>query len=73
MDEIKKSIWSSRVLNAVGRLSTETMLDLAVRRDLLRITGLAGDELDEILRDLENRGFIQTGPTINDTYIRLKK
>ena len=73
MDEIKKNIYSSRVLAAVGRLSGQKAPEVALRRDIIRVTGLPEAELDEILRDLEYRGFIQTGPTINDTYIRIKK
>ncbi len=73
MDEIKKNIYSSRVLAAAGRLSEQKAPDVALRRDIIRVTGLSESELDEILEDLESRGFIETGRTINDTYIRLTK
>lgn len=72
MDEIKKNIYSSRVLAAVGRLSGQKAPEVALRRDIIRVTGLPEAELDEVLADLLERGFIETGRTINDTFIRLK-
>lgn len=73
MDEIKKNIYSSRVLAAVGRLSEQKAPEVALRCDVKRVTGLTDAELDEVLADLLERGFIETGRTINDTFIRLKK
>lgn len=73
MEEIKKSVYTSRVLNAVGRLSQQTLLELATRAEVLRVTGLKEGELDEILEDLKGRGLIETGRTINGTYIKLAK
>lgn len=73
MDEIKKNIWSSRVLNVIGKQIGESALELTLLRDVLRATSLRVEELAEVLADLQARGFIETGRTINDTYIRLTK
>ena len=61
------------MLAAVGRLSGQKAPEVALRRDIIRVTGLAEAELDEVLADLLERGFIETGRTINDTFIRIKK
>lgn len=71
MDDIRKGIYRSRVLTHIGRLSQEVGPEVALRKDLIRATGLSGDEMDEVLRDLKERGLVETGPTINDTYVRL--
>lgn len=73
MDEIKKSIYSSRVLAAVAKLSAERAPEVALRKGVRQEVGLTEDELDEILEDLHARGFIETGRTINDTYITITK
>lgn len=73
MDNIKKNIYSSRVLAVIGRQSEGREPAAALRREVIRATGLKGDELDEILQDLLDRGFIETGRAINDTYIKIKQ
>ena len=72
MDEIKKSIYSTRVMAAVGKLSAQGYPEVALRKDVRQEVGLTEVELDEILEDLHARGFIETGRSINDTYIKIK-
>jgi len=71
MDDIKKSIYSSRVLAAVSKLSADRAPEVALRKDVIREVGLKESELDEILEDLHGRGFVETGRAINDTYIKI--
>ena len=72
MDEIKKSIYSTRVLAAVGKLSAQGYPEVALRKDVRQEVGLTEVELDEILEDLLAREFVETGRSINDTYIKIK-
>lgn len=72
MDDIKKSIYSSRVLAAVAKLSAERAPEVALRKGVRQEVGLTDGELDEILEDLLAREFIETGRSINDTYIKIK-
>ena len=73
MDEIKMSIYTSRVLNAIGRQAEENAVGTTLFREVQRAVGLSDAETWEVLRELEGRGFIETGRAINDTYIRIKK
>lgn len=78
MDEIQKKMASSRILAIVGeyekervearRLPTHTLLT-----ELRDRAKLGQADVLELLGDLEAKGYIETGRTINDTYIRLKK
>lgn len=78
MDDIQKKMASSRILSIVGEvekkkteariLPTHTLLTELRDREKL---GHA--DVLELLGDLEAKGYIEIGRTINDTYIRLKK
>lgn len=78
MDDIQKRVASSKVLAMVGEIEREreaarkipTYARVIELRDRTR---LPNAELLELLEDLEGKGYIETGRTINDTFVRLKK
>jgi len=78
MDDIKKRVASSKVLAMVGEIEREreaahkipTYARVIELRDRTR---LSNADLLELLEDLEGKGYIETGRTINDTFVRLKK
>lgn len=78
MDEIQKKMASSRILAIVGEYEKERVEARRLPTHIL-LTELKNrakfDHADilEALGDLEAKGYIETGRTINDTYIRLKK
>lgn len=78
MDDIQKRVASSKVLATVGEIEREreaahkipTYARVIELRDRTR---LLNADLLELLEDLEGKGYIETGRTINDTFVRLKK
>lgn len=78
MDEIQKKVASSKILAVVGEIERERTEAMrlpthAMLTELKNRTGLGQDDILELLGELETKGYIETGKTINDTYIRLKK
>ena len=78
MDEIQKKMASSRILAIVGeyekeRVEARRLPTHAMLTELKNRAGLGQDDILELLGELEARGYIETGKTINDTYIRPKK
>ncbi len=69
---------SSKVLAAVGEIEREREEGRKLPRharcvELKNRVRLSDDELLEILEDLEAKGYVETGRTINDTFVCLKK
>ena len=78
MDEIQKKVASSKILAVVGEIERERtearrLPTHAMLTELKNRTGFGQDDILELLGELEAKGYIETGKTINDTYIRLKK
>lgn len=78
MDDIGRRMASSKVLKAVGDIEAEkeaarVLPRHALLRDLEARTGMEAWVLWDALEDLEGKGFIEKGRTINSYWIRLKK
>lgn len=78
MDDIQKRLASSKVLKTVGDIEREReearrVPTHALRTELRNRTHLTDDALGNVLAELTEKGFIETGRTINDYWIRIKK
>ncbi len=78
MDDIQMRLASSKVLKTVGDIEREweearRVPTHALRAELRNRTHLSDDALGNVLENLTEKGFIETGRTINDYWIRLKK
>lgn len=78
MDDIQMRLASSKVLKTVGDIEREweearRVPTHALRTELRNRTRLSDDALGDVLENLTEKGFIETGRTINDYWIRLKK
>lgn len=74
MDDIQMRLASSKVLKTVGDIEREReearrVPTHALQTELRNRTHLS----DDALANLAEKGFIETGRTINDYWIRLKK
>ena len=78
MDDIQNRLASSKVLKAIGDIEAEKEAARifpthALRKDVRDRVRMPDDALGDVLKGLAEKGFIEMGRTINDTFIRLKK
>lgn len=77
MDEIARKVAGSRVLGAVGEIERERRdagnpLEYATVKGVSVRTGLTVPEVREVLEYLKGLGYVTTGRTLNDDWVKLR-
>lgn len=77
MDEIGRKMAGSRVLAAVGEIERERKaagnpLLYAVTVELSHRTGFPLRDVRDVVGDLKELGYVTTGETLNDIWVRLR-